>query len=65
MAKYTLHSESGDFLHRTFRKLDTAKLFCDKQERKYKVYETYYAKSPWRPWDDTLVEHGREVYRNF
>jgi len=65
MAKFTLHSESGDFLHDTARTLEDAKKKCDSRKHKCRVCETYFAKSSWRPWDEKLVEHGKDVYRNY
>jgi hypothetical protein len=65
MASFTLHNESGDFMHVTARSLDSAKKKCDEMDYKCKVMETYYAKSPWRPWDNKLVAHGKEVHRNY
>lgn len=65
MAKFTLHNESGDFMHDTARTLEGAKKKCDNVKYKCKVFETYYAKSSWRSWDEKLVEHGREIYRNY
>lgn len=65
MAKFTLHNEQGDFMSDTAKTFDSAKSKCDRATYKCKVLETYMAKSPWRHWDDKLVEHGKEVYRNF
>jgi hypothetical protein len=65
MAKFTLHNEHGDFMSDTAKTFESAKSKCDKTSYKCKVFETYMAKSPWKPWDDKLVEHGKEVYRNF
>lgn len=65
MAKFTLHNEHGDFMLDTSRTLETAKAKCDKVNYKCKVVEAYMAKSLSRPWDNKLVEHGKEVYRNF
>lgn len=65
MAKFTLHNERGDFMHETARTLESAKQKCDAKTYKCRVLETYYAKSSWRPWDERLVEHGRDVYRNY
>jgi hypothetical protein len=65
MAKFTLHNKEGDFMHITARTIESAKKKCDEVDFDCKVCETYYAKSPFRPWDDKLVEHGREVYKNY
>ena len=65
MGKFTIHNSNGDFMHDTTKTLDRAKEKCHKVNYKCKVYETYYARSPWRPWDEKLVEHGKEVYRNY
>jgi len=62
MAKYTLHNKSGDFMYDTAKTLKAAKIKCDKATYKCKVYETYYAASPW---SDLITEHGKEVYRNY
>ena len=63
MANFTLHSECGDFLHASFRTLESAKKLCDKYNSKCCVYETYHDKSPW---DSTkIVPHGKKVYCNF
>ena len=61
-AKFTLHNEHGDFMSDTAKTLESAKCKCDRVTYKCRVFETYMAKSPW---DDKLVEHGKEVYRNF
>ena len=65
MAKFTLHNEGGDFIPDTAKTLETAKAKCDKATYKCRVFETYMDKSPWKPWEDKLVEHGKEVYRNY
>lgn len=65
MAKFTLHNKYGDFMQDTAKTLEAAKLKCDNSEFNCIVCETYYAKSSWKPWDEKLVEHGKEVYRNF
>ncbi len=65
MAKFTLHNQHGSFMHDSAKTIQAAKDKCDKQSYKCIVYETYYAQSPWRPWDPKLVAHGREVHRNF
>ena len=65
MAKFTLHNEHGDFMHDTAKTLKSAKLKCNEASYNCKVFETYMAKSPWKPWSNKLVEHGKEVYRNF
>ncbi len=65
MAKFTLHNEHGDFMHDTAKTLEAAKIKCNAASYKCKVLETYFARSPFRPWDPKLVEHGREVYKNF
>jgi hypothetical protein len=63
MAKFTLHNESGDFMHDTARTLESAKKKCEAASYKCKVLETYMAPSPWDK--SKITEHGREVYRNF
>ena len=65
MAKFTIHNEQGHFMSDTAKTLESAKSKCDKASYNCKVFETYMAKSPWRPWTNKLVAHGREVYRNF
>ena len=65
MAKFTLHNIHGDFMSVSARTFESAKKKCDSVSYKCKVFETYMAKSPWRPWDEKLVEYGKEVYRNF
>jgi hypothetical protein len=65
MAKFTLHNEHGDFMSISASTLKSAKEKCDQASFNCKVFETYMAKSPWRPWENKLVEHGREVHRNF
>jgi hypothetical protein len=65
MAKFTLHNESGSFMNETAKTLKAAINKCKKASYKCKVMETYMAKSPWQPWNEKLVPHGREVYRNF
>jgi hypothetical protein len=65
MTKFTLHNEHGDFMSDTARTLESGKDKCLKATYKCRLFETYMAKSPWRPWDDKLVEHGREVFRNY
>jgi hypothetical protein len=65
MAKFTLHNEHGDFMHDTAPTIERAKKKCTGSKYKCKVMETYYAKSAWRPWEDKLVECGKEVFRNF
>jgi hypothetical protein len=62
MAKFTLHNENGDFMSDSASTLKSAKTKCDSKEYKCKVLETYIAPSPW---NNKLVEHGKEVYRNF
>lgn len=65
MSRYTLHNEYGIFMSNTAETLGEAKTKCDSANYNCVVCETYMAKSPWRPWDCKLVEHAREVYRNF
>jgi hypothetical protein len=65
MVKFTLHNEHGDFMSETVKTFELAKTKCDKTSYKCKVFETYMTKSPWGPCEDKLVEHGKEVYRNF
>ena len=65
MAKYTLHNKSGDFMYDTTRTLKGAVKKCNEATYMCRVFETYYAVSPWKPWDTKLVEHGREVYKNY
>lgn len=65
MAKFTLHNQHGDFMSDTAKTLEAAKKKCDNARYKCRVLETYYARSSWRPWDEKLVEHGREVYRKY
>ncbi len=65
MAKFTLHNQYGDYMFDNAKTLDAVKTKCDLAKYKCIVYETYMAKSPWTPWDNKLVEHGKEVYRNF
>ncbi len=65
MAKFTLHNQYGDFMSDSASTLESAKEKCDKKTYNCRVLETYFARSPWRPWDPKLTEHGREVYRNY
>ena len=65
MAKFTLHNADGAFMHDTAKTLEGAKVKCDKAKYKCRVMETYFTRSPFRPWDEKLVEHGKEVYRNY
>ena len=63
MAKFTLHNENGDFMHDSARTLKAAKTKCDSAGYKCKVFETYFAPSPWN--SEKITEHGKEVYCNF
>jgi len=65
MAKFTLHNENGDYMHEWASTLNGAKTKADNSTYKCKVMETYYAKSAWRPWDETKVECGKLVYQNY
>jgi len=65
MAKFTFHNEHGDFMFDTEKTFESAKVKCDNAPYKCRVFETYRAKSPMRLWENKLVEHGKEVYRNF
>ena len=65
MAKFTLHNEHGDYMHDNALTLESAKKKCDLAGYRCKVMETYMARSPFKPWDPKLVEHGREVYTNY
>lgn len=65
MAKFTLHNEIGTYMNDSASTLDAAIEKCNAVKYKCIVFQTYFAKSDWRPWDNKLVEHGREVYRNF
>ena len=63
MAKFTLHNESGDFLEDSARTLQSAIKKCDLYKYNVKVYETYFAPSPFNK--NKITEHGKEVYKNF
>lgn len=66
MANFTLHNEIGDYMYEWAHTLEGAKKKCDKATYKCRVFQTYYDKSPWSTNEtDKLVEHGREVYRNY
>jgi len=65
MAKFSLHNENGDFMYGYSSTLETAISLCNAVSYKCRVMKTYMAKSPWRPWDKKLVEHLKEVYRNY
>ena len=65
MAKYTLHNRDGDFMSDTARTFEAAKKKCDQASYKCRVLETYFARSAWKPWDEKLIECGKEVYRNY
>ena len=62
MAKFTLHNENGDFMSDSARTLKSAIKKCNEVKYKCKVYESYFAESIW---DKKVVEHGKEVYRNY
>lgn len=63
MAKFTLHNRHNGFMYDTARTLKGAKKKCDSASYKCKVFETYFAPSPF---DKTkITEHGKEVYRNY
>ena len=52
-------------MHETAKTLLNAKKKCDEIGFDCIVYETYYDRSCWKPADETLVPHGKEVYRNY
>ena len=62
MSKFTLHNEHGDFMHCSFKTLNSAKKECDKAPYKCKVFETYFYLSPW---SKKLTEHAKEVHKNY
>jgi len=63
MAKFTLHNKDNDFMHDTAKTLDGAKKKCDNATYNCKVFETFFAPSPFD--NSKITEHGREVYKNY